>query len=124
MSKIQTCLIYIWKRRHNKFMFDKINHIESCIVDYEERIKSNKELIKKYKKSLRKNKDTLKQFKANNLSEWYINIIEGFIKKDKEALTFYEKLLKNKEVRLKQLKIKKFTVTGKKFKVMKGGTSS
>jgi peptidoglycan hydrolase CwlO-like protein len=36
-------------------MYDKLEHIESCIADYEERIKSNKELIKQYKKSLKKN---------------------------------------------------------------------
>ena len=102
-------------------MFDKLAHIESCIADYEQRIKNNKELIKKYRKSLKKNKDTLKQFTSNNLSEWYINVIEGFIKRDKDAIKFYEKSLKTKEVRLKKLKIEKFTASGRKLKVMKGG---
>lgn len=104
-------------------MFNKLDHIESCITDYEARIKINKDLIKRYKKSLQKNKKTLNHFKSNKLSEWYINIIEGFIKRDKESIKFYEKLLKNKEAGLKKLKIEKFTATGRKFKVMKGGTS-
>jgi len=32
--------------------------------------------------------------------------------------------LKNKEAGLKKLKIEKFTATGRKFKVMKGGSNS
>jgi len=52
-----------------------------------------------------------------------ITLIEGFVKQDKEAIKFYEKLLKAKEDGLKKLKIEKFVATGKKFKVMKGGSS-
>ncbi|MBN1364160.1 MAG: hypothetical protein JW976_05070, partial [Syntrophaceae bacterium] len=104
-------------------MFNKLEYIEACIADYELRIKNNKDLIKRYKKSLKMNKDRLNQFKTNKLPAIYINIVEGFIKQDKESIKFYEKSLKNKEAGLKKLKIKKFTASGKKFKVMKGGSS-
>ncbi|HBI47566.1 MAG TPA: hypothetical protein DDX93_02425 [Smithella sp.] len=104
-------------------MFDKLDYIESCIADYEARIKSDKKLIKGYKQSVKRNKVLLDQLKANNLSALHINIIEGFIKMDDHSIKFYEKLLKNKKAGLKKLKIEKFTATGGKFKVMKGGSS-
>ncbi|KQC07694.1 MAG: hypothetical protein APR62_06125 [Smithella sp. SDB] len=104
-------------------MFNKLEHIESLIADYEARIKINKDLIKQYKKSLKRKKYILNYFRDNKLSESNINVIEGFVKQDNEAIKFYEKLLRAKEDGLKKLKIEKFVATGKKFKVMKGGST-
>lgn len=104
-------------------MFNKLDYIESCIADYEARIKTEKELIKGYKIAVKRNKNILNQFNALNLPAVHISFIEGFIKRDSDSIKFYEKLLENKEAGLKKLKIEIFTATGRKFKVMKGGSS-
>jgi hypothetical protein len=106
-----------------RIMFNKLDYIESCIADYEAKIETEKELIKGYKRAVKRNKNILNQFKALNLPALHIIFIEGFIKRDSDSIKFYEKLLKNKEAGLKKLKIEKFTATGRKFKVMKGGSS-
>lgn len=102
-------------------MFNKLDHIESLIADSEARIKINKDLIKQYKKSLKRKKNILDYFIDNKLSKPNIDLIEEFIKQDKEAIKFYTKSLKDKEAGLKKLKIEKFTIMGKKFKIVKGG---
>ena len=111
------------KEKGQAIMFNKLDHIESLIADCEARIKINKNLIKQYKKSLKRKNQILNYFKDNKLSESNISIIEEFIKQDKDAVKFYANSLKNKEAGLKKLKIEKFTAMGKKFKVMKGGSS-
>lgn len=111
------------KEKGQAIMFNKLDHIESLITDCESRIKINKDLIKQYKKSLKRKNNILNYFKDNKLSESNIDLIEEFIKQDKEAIKFYTKSLKDKETGLKKLKIEKFTAMGKKFKVMKGGSS-
>jgi len=50
-------------------MFNKLEHIESLIADYEARIKINKALIKQYKKSLKKKKIYTK-FTLKTTSFW------------------------------------------------------
>lgn len=104
-------------------MFNKLDHIESLIADSEARIKVNKDLIRQYKKSLKRKKNILNYFINNKLSESNINLIREFIKQDEEAIKFYTRSLREKEAGLKKLKIEKFAALGKKFKVVKGGSS-
>ena len=104
-------------------MFNKLELIETSIAHYEASIKSLRELIKLYKESIKKNRDTLNEFKARHAEGWYLDILKDFIKNNEDLINKYEASLKDDEARLVQLQIEKFVVSGKKFKVMNGGTS-